>query len=42
LKIFQQGLIENFLAGFDLEISNAIGIAIEMMSWSERGLIEMS
>jgi hypothetical protein len=35
-------LIEKFRAVFDFEISNAIGIAIEMLSRSKRGLIETS
>jgi hypothetical protein len=37
---FQQGLIENFQAGFDLKILSVIGIAIENGSRGDQGLIE--
>jgi hypothetical protein len=40
LKFFQQTLIENFQARFDLEFSNAIMIAIENVSRSDQGLIK--
>jgi hypothetical protein len=40
LKFFQQGLIENFQAGFDFEFSNAIGMMIENVSRNDRTLIE--
>jgi len=39
LKFFQQTLIEIFQARFDFIILNAIMIAIEMMSRSDRTLI---
>jgi len=40
LKFFQQTLIEYFQAGFDLKISNAIMIAIEIVIRIDQGLIE--
>jgi len=40
LKFFQQGLIENFRAGFDFVFSNAITIAIEKVIRINQTLIE--
>ena len=37
---FEQGLIENFPAGFDFGISNAIGIAIGKLIRIDQTLIE--
>jgi hypothetical protein len=40
LKFFQQTLIENFPAGFDLDYSGAVVIAIENVSRIDQGLNE--